>query len=104
MRAPRINQSGADLDMEWMQEAACRRMPDLPWTADRNEGPVVLRDLMKQVCSICPVRKACARFVIEGDVTSGYWAGHDRTVNNLCAADRQSVQGTLFEGDFGDAA
>lgn len=93
------------MNTDWMQDAACRRMPDLPWIAPRDAGPVVLRDLMAEVCNACPVRDACARFVIEGDVTAGFWAGRDRTVNNLTAADRLSVQGTLFEGSgFGDAA
>ena len=104
MRAPRSGTAVPELDMDWMRDAACRRIPDLPWIADRGEGPVVLRDLMDQVCAVCPVRRACARFVIEGDVTSGYWAGRDRTVNNLCATDRHSVQGTLFDRDFGDVA
>jgi hypothetical protein len=98
--------SAPKVDTDWMEDAACRRIPDLPWIADRGKGPVVLRDLMADVCALCPVREACARFVIDGDVTAGYWAGRDRTVYNVCAADRHYVQGTLFDPGtgFGDAA
>ena len=104
MRAAKPGAAVPEVDMDWMQDAACRWMPDLPWIAERGEGPVVLRDLMAQLCGACRVREACARFVIEGDVTSGFWAGRDRTVHNLCTAGRESVQGTLFEPDFGDVA
>jgi hypothetical protein len=104
MRAAKPGAAIAGLDMDWMQDAACRHMPDLPWIAERGEGPVVLRDLMAQLCGACRVREACARFVIEGDVTSGFWAGRDRNVNEWSVDGRRSVQGVLFEHDFGDVA
>ena len=92
------------MNTEWMRDAACRRIPDLPWTADKGTAPVVLGELMADVCAMCPVRDACAAFVVEADVTGGYWAGRHRNVDNLTLSRRQWVQETLFDGDFGDAA
>lgn len=63
---------------KWMSDAACRRIPDLPWTAEPGTAPVVLGDLMADVCAVCPVRSECAAFVADEDVTGGYWAGAHR--------------------------
>ena len=70
------------LDTNWMKDAACRRMPDLPWTTDRDRAPVVLWDLMASVCEVCPVKAQCAAFVADADVTGGYWAGRNRASAN----------------------
>lgn len=66
------------MNTDWMEDAACRRIPDLPWTAERGTGPTVLADLMADICGICPVREACAEFVATENVTGGYWAGAHR--------------------------
>ena len=55
------------------------RIPHLPWTADPKRSPVVLLDLMADVCSQCPVRELCAAFVSREEVTGGYWAGRHRS-------------------------
>ena len=81
------------MNTEWMREAACRRIPDLPWTADKGNAPVVLGELMADVCGMCPVRDECAAFVDAEDITGGYWAGAYRRAPKW-------VQGALF----GDAA
>lgn len=63
----------------WMDQAACRRIPDLPWTAEPKTAPAVLFDLMADVCAACPVLDACEAFVAEEKITGGYWAGAHRT-------------------------
>jgi hypothetical protein len=78
---------------QWMREAACRRIPDLPWTADPGTAPVVLGDLMAEVCAACPVRSECAAFVTTEDVTGGYWAGAHRSPRGVWVDERLPLGG-----------
>jgi hypothetical protein len=77
----------------WMREAACRRIPDLPWVADRGTAPVVLGELMADVCAACPVRDACAAFVVDEKITGGYWAGAHRTAKEVWVQDTLPLDG-----------
>ena len=64
--------------LDWMSEAACARVPALPWSADTGTAPDVLVELMREVCAGCPVADACAAYVETAKVTGGWWAGEDR--------------------------
>lgn len=67
-----------DSELGWMSEAACIRVPGLPWTADTSTAPEVLVDLMREVCAACPILDACGSYATAGHVTGGWWAGQDR--------------------------
>lgn len=67
----------------WMEDAACRRMPDLPWLADKGTAPVVLGDLMAEVCAVCPVREACGTYATTERLSGGYWAGSHRVQTDM---------------------
>jgi hypothetical protein len=88
MRSARVGSGIPELDMDWMSEAWCRRMPDLPWIADKCTAPVVLGELIAQICESCPVRQRCEQFVAEAQIVGGYWAGAHRHAT--------WVQGALF--------
>jgi hypothetical protein len=63
---------------DWMSDAACARIPHLPWTTDTHRAPDVLVDIMREVCAACPVAAACAAYVDTASITGGWWAGEDR--------------------------
>jgi hypothetical protein len=67
---------------EWMAEAACVGVQDLPWTTDTHArtGPTVLGQIMAETCAACPVRAECAAYAVDNDICGGYWAGADRAL------------------------
>lgn len=64
--------------LDWMSDAACARLPDLPWLADTGTAPDVLVDIMREVCATCPVSADCSAYVDTARITGGWWAGEDR--------------------------
>ena len=68
-----------DLDTRWMAEAACARIPGLPWIENLNQVPRVLVRIMADTCRTCPVLDTCTAFVRDTEVTAGYWAGANRS-------------------------
>jgi hypothetical protein len=67
---------------EWMAEAGCVGVQDLPWTTDTHDrtGPAVLGQIMADTCATCPVRVECAAYAAENDICGGFWAGSDRAL------------------------
>lgn len=63
------------IDTRWMARGACMEHPGLPWTEGLNRVPEVLVEIMRELCDGCPVREECAAFVVEAEVTAGWWAG-----------------------------
>jgi hypothetical protein len=61
--------------MGWMEDAACRGFPELPWTGDSPEVHTVYRQAMRAVCWSCPVRAACEAYADQQGITGGFWAG-----------------------------
>jgi hypothetical protein len=82
----------------WMGEAACRRIPDLPWTAEPGTAPVVLGELMADVCAMCPVRDACTAYVDREPITGGYWAGAHRTATEVWVQDTLPLDNLPLDG------
>lgn len=100
---------------EWMRDAACLGVPELPWTTDTDDldrrGPAVLAEVMADTCATCPVRADCAAYADANDICGGFWAGSDRA--NLPRAvwvTVRSVDGRVVEAqaalfpESGDAA
>lgn len=63
---------------DWMVDAWCARVPNLPWLTDTAQLPRWLVGQMAAICRACPVRIQCATYVDQADVTGGFWAGTDR--------------------------
>lgn len=65
--------------VSWRAQAWCRLVPELPWIAE----PEVVNDAelaaMSGVCAGCPVVFECMDYVACEGITSGFWAGADRT-------------------------
>lgn len=72
------------VDTRWMARGACVEHPGLPWTDTLNHVPEVLVEVMRDLCDGCLVRDECAAFVIEAEVTTGWWAG--RSLNRFTNA------------------
>lgn len=68
---------------EWMREAACLGVADLPWTTDTADrtGPALLGQIMADTCAACPLRAECAAYADDHDICGGFWAGADRAVS-----------------------
>lgn len=86
--SPRAPEPAELPDREWMRHAACLNTgPEdgpgagLPWTTDTIELPVVIGELMAATCAACPVRLACAAYADQAGITGGFWAGHDRSLD-----------------------
>ena len=67
------------LDETWMDAAACRARPDLPWISEPEDVGLGEEAAMANVCEHCPVRAACDRYADQANITGGFWAGHHRT-------------------------
>lgn len=84
MTGPRtVQERGTAVDVglaRWVRDAGCGVRPDLPWTVDGHLLRVPQVRAMERVCRGCPVRNHCAAYAVEGTVTGGFWAGHDRDV------------------------
>ena len=65
------------LDWDWMDRAACATAPQLPWTTHTTPPPRT-REVMRQICAVCPVFDECDRFADASGATAGVWAGRSR--------------------------
>ncbi len=63
----------------WREQAWCATVPGLPWIAEPEDVSEAAGVAMAAVCAGCPVVFECADFVACEGVTSGFWAGTDRT-------------------------
>jgi len=67
------------MDSDWRAHALCSHFPGLPWIAEPEDQAVAAVRGMTVVCLACPVTERCARYVVEAEIVSGFWAGSDRT-------------------------
>jgi hypothetical protein len=65
--------------MSWQDDALCVNFPGMPWLAEPWDRAVTAERAMGAVCVACPVADSCAQFVAERGISSGFWAGMDRT-------------------------
>lgn len=72
-----------ELDTRWMADAACVRIPGLPWTDNLSRVPKFVIEHMAEVCRRCPVRQRCDAFTAEAEITAGYWAGSSRNSHTV---------------------
>jgi hypothetical protein len=63
----------------WMRRALCVQFPTMPWVAEPHARSVAAERAMAVVCTACPVQVECASYAGSQRVTSGFWAGVDRT-------------------------
>lgn len=63
----------------WMAKALCQHFPTLPWIAEPQDRSARADAAMAVVCVACPVLAKCQQYADRPDVTSGFWAGADRT-------------------------
>jgi len=63
----------------WRDAALCQTYPDLPWILDPDRVTPVEVGWMEVVCAACPVSFECGDYADATGVTSGFWAGRDRT-------------------------
>lgn len=63
----------------WMDRALCASFHSMPWIGEPEDRSTATTRAMAAVCSACPVEDECARYVEAGLITSGFWAGRDRT-------------------------
>jgi hypothetical protein len=63
----------------WRDLAWCRLVPGLPWIAESEDVPEAAAVAMAAVCARCPVVYECMESVGCEGITSGFWAGEDRT-------------------------
>jgi hypothetical protein len=64
---------------EWMERALCSAFPTMPWVLEPQERSVAAERAMGAVCVACPVNAQCSAYVESREVSSGFWAGCDRT-------------------------
>ena len=67
----------SNFDTDWMRDSLCTEAPGLPWT-EHHRVPIVSSDLMRFLCSQCPVNLECTIFTRDAEVTAGFWAGATR--------------------------
>jgi hypothetical protein len=67
----------------WRDAALCQTYPDLPWILDPEWVTPVEVGCMEVICAVCPVVFECGDFADCEGVTSGFWAGRDRTPASL---------------------
>jgi hypothetical protein len=65
--------------MSWQDRGLCVSFPGMPWLAEPWDRAVTAERAMGVVCVACPVSRECAQFVAEHGISSGFWAGVDRT-------------------------
>lgn len=82
------------LDMTWMRISACSTARDLPWTSHGNVSAAQIRK-MRDLCTVCPVRAECVRFVEGNGITAGFWAGMSRSAKKI----RRHSSSTSVEDD-----
>jgi len=57
----------------WMEDAECRRHPQLPWTDDLMPD-MASHHFMSSICSACPVIVECSRHALD-NAEGGFFAG-----------------------------
>lgn len=67
----------------WRDAALCRLFDNLPWIEDADRVTPADTACMGTVCAACPVVFECGDFAACEGVTSGFWAGRDRTPPGL---------------------
>ena len=67
---------------DWIDLALCRAFANLPWLEPSERRSQAATCAMTAVCSGCPVFDDCQSFVHEHEVTAGFWAGRDRTLDS----------------------
>lgn len=67
----------------WRDAALCQTYPDLPWILDPEDVTPVEVGCMEVVCAGCPVVFECGDYADCEGVTSGFWAGRDRTPTSV---------------------
>lgn len=63
----------------WMGRALCSSFPSLPWVVEPQDRSAATERTMGAVCVSCPVSRQCAAYVESREISSGFWAGVDRT-------------------------
>lgn len=81
----------------WMADAACADRLDLPWITDSSAVAARTVRAMRAVCDGCPVRVACASYVVTADVTGGTWAGKDRDTSPQAGKQRRHGDPVLVQ-------
>lgn len=71
------------MDSDWPANSLCQHFPSLPWIAEPEDQLVSAVRAMTVVCLACPVTEQCARYVVEAEIVSGFWAGRDRTPTSV---------------------
>ena len=69
----------ATTDTDWMDQAGCKRVPDLPWIEDPENVTVQQEACMTVVCLGCPVVAECRAYIGRHEITAGFWAGLHHT-------------------------
>lgn len=67
------------MSIEWRDQALCLRFADLPWITDPQHRSISAVRAMEGVCGACPVILDCDDFARSHRITSGFYAGKDRT-------------------------
>ena len=63
----------------WRAGALCRAFPGLPWIVEPHDRSGAATRALEAVCAACPVLPDCGEYVDSRQITSGFWAGRDRT-------------------------
>lgn len=64
---------------DWMHDSLCQHFSTPPWLADPGNRSHTVEVAMGVVCLACPVRAACDQYAVHPTITSGFWAGRDRS-------------------------
>lgn len=67
----------------WMTDGSCRAHPGLGWIKDSHDVGLGETATMAVICAACPVRPECAAFSTHEHITSGFWAGEHRDLDQL---------------------
>ena len=67
------------MSASWRSAALCRHFPDLSWIVEPTDRTPSAEAAMAVVCLSCPVQVQCEMYADRWNVTSGFWAGKDRT-------------------------
>jgi len=67
----------------WMSEALCRHFPTPTWIVEPEGRTPASTAALTAVCLSCPVRPACAGYVLRKGIVSGFWAGTDRSPSKV---------------------
>lgn len=65
----------------WMAYGSCLAHPELGWIKDSHDVGLGETATMSVICAACPVRRDCDAFATREHVTSGFWAGEHRDLD-----------------------